>query len=48
MNFTYIQIQTVKKKKKKEEHLEDNYGNVNIDLLVIKEFCIIIWDRIIV
>lgn len=46
MNFTYIQIQTVKNKK--EEHFEDNYGNVNIDLLVIKEFCVIIWGRIIV
>lgn len=34
------------KNKTKKEHLEDNHRNVNIDLLVIKEFCVIIWGGI--
>ena len=47
MDFIYIQTQKLLKTKQKE-HLEDNHRNVNIDLLVIKEFCVIIRDGIIV
>ena len=47
LDFIYIQTQKLLKTKQKE-HLEDNHRNVNIDLLVIKEFCVIIRDGIIV
>ena len=47
MDFIYIQTQKLLKTQQKE-HLEDNHRNVNIDLLVIKEFCVIIRDGIIV
>ena len=44
----YPDSKNTKNKTKQKEHLEDNHRNVNIGLLVIKEFCVIIWGGIIV